>query len=101
MSPFYVAKTVVITQLYSFYQPAAGFLVRNKDLKKVKTKKNLLIGWKRMRVGILIGIVFVLQVHLIPDAKDNCRVAEERSYLFFTFYQAADVVYSGKIGQLR
>ncbi len=54
-----------------------------------------------MRVGILIGIVFVLQVHLIPDTKDNYRDAEEGRTLFFTFYQAADVVYSGKIGQLR
>jgi hypothetical protein len=33
-----------------------------------------------MGVGILIGIVFVLQVHLIPDAKDNCR--EEGKVVF-------------------
>jgi hypothetical protein len=44
-----------------------------------------------MRVGILTGIVFVLQVHLISDTKDNLREAEESSYLFFSFYEAADL----------
>ncbi len=66
-------------------------LVFNYDIKIKKIKKNLLIVRKRMRVGILIGIVFVLQVHLIPDVKDNYREAEERSYLLFSFYAAGDL----------
>jgi hypothetical protein len=52
-----------------------------------------------MRVGILIGIVFVLQVHLIPDTKDNCREAEERSYLFFSFMR--QLIYFVKMVRLR
>ncbi len=31
-----------------------------------------------MGVGILIGIVFVLQVHLIPDTEDNFRESEQK-----------------------
>jgi hypothetical protein len=53
-----------------------------------------------MGVGILIGIVFVLQVHLIPDTNDICREAEEGRFCSSHFLRQ-QLIYFVKMSRIR